>query len=164
MGKMKIITGIKFGNLLVEGFAGMKRGNSLWHCRCDCGNTSDVVGYNLKNGHTTSCGCKRAYVMSKTMTTHGFYGQRFYNIWRQILRRCSEPRHKAFKNYGGRGIKNEWKSFDEFKNAMYESYLSHVEQHSEKNTTIDRISTNGNYSRKNCRWASWFIQANNRRK
>lgn len=31
-----------------------------WYCSCDCGNKKEilVLGYNLKNGNTTSCGCE----------------------------------------------------------------------------------------------------------
>lgn len=58
------LTGKKFGKLLV-----VKRGEDLikksgkheirWLCQCDCGNPnlSLVLGYNLKNGNTKSCGC-----------------------------------------------------------------------------------------------------------
>lgn len=54
------ITGQKFGKLTV-----IKRANDIgnvatWLCQCDCGNTIIVQGNNLKNGHTTSCGCIRS--------------------------------------------------------------------------------------------------------
>lgn len=31
-----------------------------WYCSCDCGSNKEVLvlGYNLKNGNTTSCGCE----------------------------------------------------------------------------------------------------------
>ena len=47
------LTGQKFGNLTVVKYIG----NRNWECKCDCGNVTTVKGYNLKNGHTKSCGC-----------------------------------------------------------------------------------------------------------
>ena len=34
--------------------------DTRWYCSCDCGNPNEVLvlGYNLKNGNTTSCGCE----------------------------------------------------------------------------------------------------------
>lgn len=42
-----------------------KSGNSHWLCKCDCGNPElrSVTGYQLKTGHTQSCGC---YASEKT--------------------------------------------------------------------------------------------------
>lgn len=33
--------------------------HAVWTCKCDCGETVDVLGFSLKNGDTTSCGCKK---------------------------------------------------------------------------------------------------------
>lgn len=56
------LTGQKFGMLTV-----VDRGDNLyhpnggysvtWNCICDCGGKISVQAGNLKNGHTTSCGC-----------------------------------------------------------------------------------------------------------
>lgn len=56
------LTNQRFGNLTVIEIAppfiqpsGKKV--SAWKCQCDCGNTVNVRTDNLRNGHTTSCGC-----------------------------------------------------------------------------------------------------------
>jgi len=51
------LTGLRFGRLLVEKFAYIKRRCYCWICRCDCGNKKVVYGYSLKSGNTKSCGC-----------------------------------------------------------------------------------------------------------
>jgi hypothetical protein len=33
--------------------------DKYWYCRCECGKEVIVLGHSLKNGTTTSCGCKR---------------------------------------------------------------------------------------------------------
>lgn len=52
------LTGQKFGKLLAL-YSFKKEGSRdrYWHCKCDCGNEWDVVTNDLRNGHTTSCGC-----------------------------------------------------------------------------------------------------------
>lgn len=52
------LTGQKFGKLTAL-YSFKKEGivDKFWHCKCDCGNEWDVRGHDLRNGHTTSCGC-----------------------------------------------------------------------------------------------------------
>lgn len=51
------LKGKKFGRLLVTDLASTKEGRVYWNCRCDCGNKTKVLAYNLTSGQTQSCGC-----------------------------------------------------------------------------------------------------------
>lgn len=75
--------------------------------------------------------------------------------------RCNLEHNISYKNYAGRGIECEWKTFESFKLEMYESYLEHVKKFGANNTTIDRIDGDGNYSKSNCRWATYKEQNRN---
>lgn len=56
--KKQDLTGMKFGRLFVlYKIEESKNTRIKWKCKCDCGNYTDVFGYNLKNKHTESCGC-----------------------------------------------------------------------------------------------------------
>ena len=58
MGKRIDLTGQKFGRLTVLDFYGSdKRRESIWRCRCECGNITNVLSSNLRKGYTKSCGC-----------------------------------------------------------------------------------------------------------
>ena len=88
---------------------------------------------------------------------HGMRYTRIYNIWRSMRQRCSNPKCKNYKNYGGRGITvcQEWEDFQTFYDwAMSNGYAEDL--------TIDRVDVNGDYEPSNCRWVSYKIQANNK--
>lgn len=54
----KDLTGMRFGKLTVISFYGVTDSNkSIWHCKCDCGNETNVRACNLISGNTQSCGC-----------------------------------------------------------------------------------------------------------
>lgn len=59
MGRLRDLTGQRFGRLLVLERAPVKNKKTMWFCRCDCGSEALVNGSNLLRGKQQSCGCLR---------------------------------------------------------------------------------------------------------
>jgi hypothetical protein len=81
-----------------------------------------------------------------------------------MKRRCENPKDNQYHNYGAKGIavSNEWQTFKNFINDMYEDYISFESINGKDTATIDRIDSTKNYCKDNCRWASQEEQARNR--
>lgn len=94
---------------------------------------------------------------------HGLAHKRFNIIYKNIKSRCSNPLKNDFKNYGGRGIKCLWNTFDDFTKDMLDSYYFSCKKNGEKNTTIERVNYDGDYCRENCIWATPKEQGRNKR-
>ena len=61
LGKLKDLTGQRFGRLVVTKFAGYKKTNNgrnkaIWTCNCDCGNEKEIQTSHLMDGRTKTCG------------------------------------------------------------------------------------------------------------
>lgn len=153
---IKNIASKKFGKLTVIKQVGFNKWrNALWLVKHSCGHESiKSQGKIVKGKNIISCPVCNQHRLGHT---------RFYDIWGKMLKRCNKENCATYKYYGGRGIKVLWKSFIEFKNDMYKSYLEHSENFGEKQTTIDRIDVNGNYELSNCHWATQKEQARNMR-
>lgn len=80
-------------------------------CKCDCGNIKEIVGQDLKDGKTKSCGCLNndlRLIRSNNYKVYGkVHGMRytpFYKKWHSMKQRCSNMNTRGYKNYGGRGL------------------------------------------------------------
>ena len=157
------------GRLVVESKSAARntRGEVLWTCRCDCGNTAQVTASRLLRGHTKSCGCLSAIVtaafnsLTKLKHGRGKHGpkdtrDRTYITWAGMIQRCHNPNATGFHAYGGRGISvcKAWRdSFESFLNDMGER---------PEGLSLDRIDGRFGYFFSNCRWATRAEQARNR--
>jgi len=68
-------------------------------------------------------------------------------LWTNMLQRCNNPKHPKYKWYGGRGIKVNFLSFEDF----YD-YVINVLKAEPRGLTIDRIDNDGHYEQGNIRF------------
>jgi hypothetical protein len=159
MAKPLELTGSIFGRLTVIGKSERRVNKKvMWHCTCLCGESTEVTTGSLRNGVSTSCGCYRAEVSKKLLTTHGKSSSHEYFIWQGMKDRCLNPNNKVFKHYGGRGIEvcNRWlESFDNF--------ITDRGNRPNLQYSIERIDNSLGYNNVNCKWASATEQARNTR-
>lgn len=160
MSKIKDLTGQRFGRWAVRSRDLIRLDTTRWICECDCGKIKSVQARYLKNGKSKSCGC----YMKDYNTKHGDSNTQFYNVWIHMKHRCNNPNVKEFHNYGGRGISvcNRWLTYENFKEDMYESYMTHFKENN-GDTTLERINVNGNYELSNCSWITIKEQCKNKR-
>lgn len=81
-----------------------------------------------------------------------------YRTWLAMKQRCNDQKHDAYRFYGALGVKvcPRWLlSFKSFLDDMGARPIG---------TTLDRKNPNGNYTKRNCRWADAKTQAVNKRK
>lgn len=151
-----------------------KSGRAIY--RCVCGVEKELDIGNVERGTTWSCGCLKREMVAKfnteTKTKHGLAGTPLYQVWQGAKQRCINPKHKKWKDYGGRGITMCARLQESFNN-----FVECVGPRPEDKTTIDRIDNNGGYwcGRSECpdcaaakhqcnlRWVVSKVSGNNRR-
>ena len=154
------ISGKRFGRLVAV--SPMNKGKIFyWKCKCDCGNTAEVLPQHLKRGLIKSCGCLRTDVSAQKNKKHGMSKTRIYKEWKGIKERCFNKNSNAFKNYGERGITvcTEWLGENGFENFYKWAFSNGYSD----GLTIERKNVNGNYCPENCCWIPLPQQALNTR-
>lgn len=147
----KDITGMKFGKLTAVEWTGRSTPNSgrEWLCICDCGATFLCGISKLCVGNTKSCGCLKTDTLVLRNTTHGLSNTPEYMSWKDMKKRCNNPKNKRYENYGAIGIKvcSQWEN-------DFEQFLSDVGNIPTDGNryTLGRIDNRLGYFPENCVW------------
>lgn len=158
MGKLIDITGKRYGRLVALRHTRQnKHRQSVWLCRCDCGTQKEVTSNQLRTGAVRSCGCLLDEVLHEIHRTHGGAYHPLYQTWCNIKQRCSNPNHKDYPRYGGRGIV----MCDRWAND-FGAFLEDIGERPDGSYSLDRIDGDKDYEPENVRWATPEEQARNK--
>lgn len=154
----------EFGRLTLigENVDGRRKNQRYAWCKCDCGNVKSINIYSLKHGISRSCGCLRTEELVERSVTHGKarVSKRSpeYRAWADAKTRCFNPRVRNYAEYGGRGISmcEEWR-------GSFEAFYRDMGDRPSPIHSLDRIDTNGDYEKSNCRWSTDKEQCRNTR-
>lgn len=134
-----------------------------WRCECVCGKLETIPQYYLtRESPKLHCGCLRK-------TSRTIYNEE-YRIWLMMHVRTEDPRHVAYKHYGGRGIKvcPEWHRSRDIEG--FEAFLKFVGPRPSAGHSIDRVDNNLGYqpfqadgTTRQVRWATSSEQRANQR-
>lgn len=87
------LTGQRFGRLVaIRPLEERINTNIVWECKCDCGNTVQILATKLKTGYTQSCGCLQRETVSEKNRSN-LAGKRFGNLT------ALEPTQKRHNRY-----------------------------------------------------------------
>lgn len=137
----------------------------VWKARCRCGKIEDVPEYYLlrQPNPKKDCGCGRKSIITLNPWE--------YRVWVMMHVRCYNPKHIAFKHYGGRGIHvcAEWHK-DNPDGKGFERFLAFMGKRPSLKYSIDRVDNDGSYYpyqadgvTRQCRWATAQQQRANQR-
>lgn len=127
-----------------------------FECR-HCGSEFNAFISNIRRNHTTSCGCKKAELISEGNTKHSKTNHSLYFVWHDMKDRCYNANYVHRHRYGGRGIT----VCDEWVNDFVAFYDWSIDNGWSKGLQIDRENNDGNYEPNNCRFVTSIVNVRN---
>lgn len=158
------IVGERFGHLVVIGpsfnisrfVKGSRRHELFCVCQCDCGALVAMSISKLRTrARVCTIHCKLRHPKPRGPSVDGV----LYQVWNGMRQRCHNPNTRAYRNYGGRGIRvcREWLQCY----ALFEVWA--LANGWRKELEIDRRDNDGNYEPDNCRFVDRATNCRNRR-
>ncbi len=125
------LTGQTFGQLLVLAYAGRRKKNTCWRCKClACGSVKNYYGSNLCKGLSTQC--QRCPAKPPK---------------RRSDQRCRQPGYLSWKKMTKRGeVCKRWLSF--------ETFIADMGEPTKGKRFLTRIDPTKPYKPGNCTWAA----------
>lgn len=119
-------------------------------------------GKKYKNGLQSWCKvCMKAYRESWEKQYQQTLNGYLRGVFSNIKGRCSNPEHKWYRIYGGRGIENRFVDFRHFMQYIVIGLcVTDIDQL--KGLQIDRIDNDGHYEPGNIRFTTAKVNSNNR--
>jgi len=125
-------------------------------CKCGCGRATAIAKQtDASQGYVKGQPMQFVHGHNKSRFRHGARHTPEYGIYASAKTRCTNPNHKYWKNYGGRGIR--------FLFVRFEQFLATLGPRP-SGMTLDRVNNDGHYEPSNVRWATRSQQQRNRRK
>jgi hypothetical protein len=163
------LSGQRFGRLTVLERAPNNGRIVCWRVRCECGEGRVVRGASLRSGRSRSCGCLNVELSAARLradprwgptaaVTHGLTHTPEYHALKAARLRCTNPRNRAFADYGGRRIEYRLPPPGEAAALLIDAIGRRPE-----GMTLDRIDNDGHYEAGNLRWATRSEQRRNQR-
>ena len=130
---------------------------------CECGGKTTVKAAQVKLGYTKSCGCL-------TRKLGGFSRHPLYSTWASMIQRCTNPNHRAYRNYGGRTpaitVCDRWRDPWLFAEDVLREIGPRPEDRDENGRVLyefDRTDNDLGYGPGNVRWSDKKTQRANQR-
>lgn len=149
------VPGRRIGRLVV-----VKR-NALGNVvlRCDCGETIRLSPRTVTTGRKFQCAsCDK---WSRKSPARQLLGntkyESAYNRGKKARQRCEQEKNLSFSRYGGRGIRFNFESVEDYVNTVAPFMMSRSIEHQ-----VDRIDNDGHYEQGNLRMASRTQNTRNR--
>lgn len=170
MKKLVSLVGETFNHLTVDSLAESFDSERRWICRCTCGKkTGPITSYNLKSGHTKSCGCLKSRGLESKKGYEKLYNgfEDLSSTYWCVVKHNAKTRDIEFKIT----IEEAWNQFvKQYKKCAISGELIILDkkygtnarlgalEYRKQTASLDRIDSSKGYTVDNIQWVHKTVQ------